>query len=279
MVRYGFVLSLVLTLGGLTRPVAAQTPVFKIEDNTGTTLLLVNDDGTITLPTGATNGFVLTTDANGNATWMPASGGGSLTLPFAGTHSTAGDAFSITVDNTAAGSAGVFENTNGGNGEAPLVARTNSIVGTALLVEATGGVAAAWRAVSSGTAARFEGDVEITDDVEVTGALVCTGCVEGTDVDPLGGIYAGKSALYINDNSGSVPVGACAVVTATCNDANDMPLQGICKPPLFTNTVVRWRDALDWDSATNPAAFSCEMCNNAPGPETMRSEIVCIDVN
>ncbi|MEE9146083.1 MAG: hypothetical protein V3U27_01640, partial [Candidatus Tectomicrobia bacterium] len=189
MVRYGFVLSLVLTLGGLTRPVAAQTPVFKIEDNTGTTLLLVNDDGTITLPTGATNGYVLTTDANGNATWMPASGGGSLTLPFAGTHSTAGDAFSITVDNIAAGSAGVFENTNGGNGEAPLVARTNSIVGTALLVEATGGAAAAaLRAVSSGTAARFEGDVEITDN------LLCTGCVSseaiqnasltGSDVDP-----------------------------------------------------------------------------------------------
>lgn len=99
----------VLLLCTLTSMATAQTPVFKIEDSDGTTLLLVNDDGTLTLPGAgtATNGYVLTTDATGNATWQAApTGGGTLTLPFSGTTATSGPAFSVeNTDNAGASSA------------------------------------------------------------------------------------------------------------------------------------------------------------------------------
>ncbi len=263
---------LVLALAMTALPATAQTPLLEI-DYKNATVFHVLSDGKLLMPLGAASGYVLTTDAAGNAAWMPPPAG-SFSLPFSGTHSASGDAFTVTVDNVAAGSAGVFQNVNAGNGEPPLVTRTNSIAGAALLVEATGGAAsAALRAVSNGTAARFEGDVEITDN------LSCTGCIEGNDVDPLGGIYAGKSALYVSENTVSAGANSCTTVTASCNDANDMPLQGFCKPRSGRDAIVRWRDVIDWDSLTNPAAFTCEICNEEGFIEEINAGIVCISVN
>ncbi|MBN2564653.1 MAG: hypothetical protein JXB46_02975 [Candidatus Eisenbacteria bacterium] len=54
------------------------------------------------MPTGASDGYVLTSDATGNGTWLSAPGGG-LTLPYAGSASDTGTVFTIT--NTSTGPA------------------------------------------------------------------------------------------------------------------------------------------------------------------------------
>ncbi|HQL55608.1 MAG TPA: hypothetical protein PLQ87_12940, partial [Phycisphaerae bacterium] len=48
------------------------------------------------LTTGATSGYVLTSDASGNATWQQPTGGGGLTLPYDGSGSSSGAAFKVT---------------------------------------------------------------------------------------------------------------------------------------------------------------------------------------
>ncbi len=50
--------------------------------------------GPLQIPTGATNGYVLTSDASGNATWQAGAGGG-FTLPYAGSGSSAGPLFEL----------------------------------------------------------------------------------------------------------------------------------------------------------------------------------------
>lgn len=55
------------------------------------------------MPTGAVAGRVLKADASGNGTWQDEAGGGGLGLPYAGTASAAGAAFSVT-NNHSAGS-------------------------------------------------------------------------------------------------------------------------------------------------------------------------------
>ena len=110
------VLILLILLVGYTLTTSAQSPVFKIEDGDGAALLLVLDDGTITLPGAGTttSGYVLTTDADGNATWQSAPSGGGLTLPFSGTTNTSGAAFSV--ENTAADGEGFVIPTAGAKG-------------------------------------------------------------------------------------------------------------------------------------------------------------------
>ncbi|NBC18825.1 MAG: hypothetical protein GVY18_16095, partial [Bacteroidetes bacterium] len=137
----------------------AQTPVFKIEDQGGTTLLLVNDDGTITLPQGATNGFVLTTDANGNATWQAAPTGTVVTNTTLTGDGTAGNPLGLADDGvtgpaihpdaiqggtnvtvTRDGSDNVLISSSGGGGGGLTLPFAGSVAdpGTAFSVENTG---------------------------------------------------------------------------------------------------------------------------------------------
>jgi len=147
----------------LTATATAQDPVFKVQDQNGAIVLLILDDGTIQMPQGATNGFVLTTDANGNATWQPAPTGGSLTLPFSGIANTPSIGFEVI--NTGAGAAGRFT----GNTGIGLVARSTS--STAISVPSTGnhglwvgsaGGNGVHVAASTGLAGYFNGPVEVT---------------------------------------------------------------------------------------------------------------------
>ncbi|MHC4696037.1 MAG: hypothetical protein ACYTFA_04760 [Planctomycetota bacterium] len=55
------------------------------------------------LTTGASNGYVLTSDASGVGTWQQATGGGSFDLPYDGTISDSGPAFDITNTGTGMG--------------------------------------------------------------------------------------------------------------------------------------------------------------------------------
>lgn len=76
------------------------TPVFEITSSTNTTLFQVNADGSLSLPTGAGAGLVLTSTADGTATWQSASGGnGSFSLPYTSTYAGTDVAFSLTKAN------------------------------------------------------------------------------------------------------------------------------------------------------------------------------------
>ena len=58
--------------------------------------------GTMRLRNGAAAGKILTSDANGNATWQTGTGGGGLTLPFTASDGSAGSSFIVSNTNGAA---------------------------------------------------------------------------------------------------------------------------------------------------------------------------------
>ncbi len=92
------------------------------------------------LPTGATPGYVLTSDASGNGTWQPA-GGGGLTRPYAGSVAYPGPAFSIT--NTA----------DGGNAIVATITNSQGLGGAALVANVQSGGPALIANVISGSPA------------------------------------------------------------------------------------------------------------------------------
>ena len=254
--RYCFFLTVAALAWGL--PATAQ-PVFKVEDTLGNPLFFVNANGTITLPTGAMNGYVLTSDATGNAAWMPASSG-SLTLPFADTTNTAGAAFDFEdgVLVVTAGSPGATDASFSADGfEVRGAAGHGLYVGHAdddgVHVESAGD-----------KAGYFNGDVE------VTGKLIA---------NPFGGVYAGKQAIYMNTTTSSIAQASCNIVSAACNDADDLPLQGVCSAAQSSDFVHRWKEAVNWDSLTEPAAFSCQICNVNQGAGNGTASILCVTVN
>ena len=65
------------------------------------------------MPTGASNGYVLTSDGSGTGTWQPG-GGGGFSLPYSGSDTT--DAASFQVTNTSTGGSGVGVKGVGANG-------------------------------------------------------------------------------------------------------------------------------------------------------------------
>ncbi len=217
-------LLLCLTLGISAYSAHAQTPLFEVEDSGGTVLFQVNADGSLQLPTGATNGHVLTTNGAGNATWQAPSGGGGLGLPFDGTWDQISPAFKIT--KTAAGETVDLRNTAGSrliygvlsNGVPGSVAVQFNSTHNGILVNAGNGASFSGlnnsasptiRAVNNGAglAGEFLGGMEVTSDLEVggdltlTGDLDCTACVRGSDVgtETLTGDHIDDGTLTTDD--------------------------------------------------------------------------------
>lgn len=77
-------------IGLIVQAAASQTAnLTEWQDSSGTVLSKVASDGKLTVPsfaitTGASNGYVLTSDASGNATWQAGGGGGSGTVTSVG---------------------------------------------------------------------------------------------------------------------------------------------------------------------------------------------------
>ena len=181
-----------LLLVPLFNSAQAQTPALEVENSSGATLFQVNTDGSVQLvPQAAAAGFVLTaTDASGNASWQAGPG---LALPFSGSYDLLPPAFSLSktgpgellsLSKTGPGQALFI--TSGGGAVGDFAARINGSFG-GITTQAGNGfglnvtntsASATIRTANSGSgaAARFEGDVE------VTGGLACTGCIDGTDV-------------------------------------------------------------------------------------------------
>jgi hypothetical protein len=144
---------------------------------------------------------------------------------------------------------------------------------------------ASFRIYDSGDASIFV--VEEDGDVHIDGNVECSGCVAGDDVedgsltaddvDPAGGIYSDKSAIYVNTESMPVEVGTCVQIQVTCDDANDLPLQGVCTPPLGSYMDINAERLNYWNSATSPASYSCDVCNyDSSITEILEASLACI---
>jgi len=144
---------------------------------------------------------------------------------------------------------------------------------------------ASFRLYDSGDASIFI--VEEDGDVHVDGNVECSGCVAGDDVangslsaddvDPAGGIYSDKSAIYVNMANTPVAAGTCIQINVACNDANDLPLQGVCTPPLGSNVVINAERISYWDSATSSAEYSCDVCNDGSITEMIEVSMACVN--
>lgn len=113
----------------------------------------------------------------------------------------------------------------------------------------------------------------------VTTAKIADGTITAADVNPTGGVYASKEAVY----SATVPIALgsynCATVTARCDDANDLPLAGgwheYDGSPLIR--LVR-RYALDWNSLTERAGVLETICNDGTSTVNVSVKIMCVAV-
>ena len=287
----------------------AQTPALDIKDNKGTPLFQVYTDGTLRLPVGAAAGYVLTSDASGNAAWKNA-GSGGLSLPYAGTYNQVQSAFSLTkngpgellaLSKTGEGQA-LFISAGGGS-VGDFAARINGSfggittqAGNGVGINATNNSTSPTLQVSnggSGVAGRFEGDVE------VTGGLTCTGCIDGTDVgdssltgadvqngsltavdvDQSSGFYVSKTQLYIETVTFNISNNSIGDGEAACRDNNDLPLSGACFGPVAQSTSLRSTRHIDWLTNDAPAQYECTHTNNTGAVAEYQVTIVCLDVN
>ncbi len=299
---------------------SAQTPALEVENSTGATLFQVNTDGSLIVnPQGATNGHVLTTDASGNATWQAPTGG--FMLPFDGTWDQISPAFKIT--KTAGGETMDLRNTVGSrliygvmsNGVPGSVALQFQSSHNGILMQSGNGTAFSGlnnsasptiQAVNngSGVAGRFDGDVEVTGDVvctacvqggqvqdnsltgtdiqngTLTGADVQNGTLTAGDVDNTTGFYVSKTQLYSVTESMSVSSGGFNIGRASCNDDNDLPLIGWCSALGEGDLTLQGERPVDWMDTTAPAAHECTYRNDNPtGDATVYVHIMCIAVD
>lgn len=139
----------------------------------------------------------------------------------------------------------------------------------------------------SGRAAQFTGDVRVDGPLELTGALDCTDCVDGadivdgtvsgSDIDPAGGVYFAKTQLYRRTVSGAVFGGTISRVTATCDDANDLPIQGSCELPDISPVRMNAFRTAGWTSTGQAAEFVCVYENTlSSGAANGSAAIICL---
>ena len=94
-----------------------------------------------------------------------------------------------------------------------------------------------------------------------------------------GGFGFSKADLYENVQPKQIAAGTTDSVTVSCNDANDLPLEGACRPvPPGDLVVVQSERAIDWDSTSSPAKFECGFRNNDSVQHNTQARIVCVNV-
>jgi hypothetical protein len=100
------------------------------------------------------------------------------------------------------------------------------------------------------------------------------GCVSA------GGVGFTKSDIYENVDSEQVAAGSTLTNTVDCNDANDIPLEGTCRPvPAGDEVVViASEQALNWSSTTLAAQFRCVFKNQGASQFNTQTRILCVNV-
>jgi hypothetical protein len=68
-------------------------------------------------------------------------------------------------------------------------------------------------------------------------------------------------------------------VTVSCNDANDIPLEGTCRPvPPGDLVLVQSEMTNNWNSTLNAAQFTCGFRNTDSVSHNTQARIVCVNV-
>jgi len=93
------------------------------------------------------------------------------------------------------------------------------------------------------------------------------------------GFGFGKGDIYENIAAMQDPAGATINFTVACNDANDLPLEGTCRPvPPADLVVVQSEQALNWSSTTLAAQFTCGYHNFDSSQHNTQTRILCVSV-
>lgn len=109
-----------------------------------------------------------------------------------------------------------------------------------------------------------------------TGNFECSDCVDSGDVDfP---VYATRGDLVERQNSATLLPNATVVVTAICNDVNDLPLHGYCPVSNPSEVDLSGTDASNWTSTSGSAAYSCHYVNKTAFNRTVTAKIICLGV-
>jgi hypothetical protein len=88
-----------------------------------------------------------------------------------------------------------------------------------------------------------------------------------------------KGDIYENLAAMQDPAGTTISVTVACNDANDLPLEGTCRPvPPGDLVVVQSEQALNWSSTTLAAQFTCGFHNFDSSQHNTQARILCVTV-
>ncbi len=116
------------------QPSTPGTPDAGHANISGTLISSAVQTGAFLMPAGAANSLVLTSDASGNGTWMPATG---LSLPFAGSGDDVGSLFAVTNSNSS-GSAISGISSSGSGFAAGVYGETSSPFGRGVYGRATG---------------------------------------------------------------------------------------------------------------------------------------------
>jgi hypothetical protein len=172
-------------------------------------------DGSLRLRPGAAAGKILTSDANGNASWQ--NGGGGLSLPYSGSDAGAGSSFIIANTNGAANGIsgqsfgtgnGVQGLTSGGKG---IYGSANS--GTGVDAYSNTGTAGVFTSNSGLAIKTVSGNVEINGKIKMIDGTQAAGKVLTSDANGLASWQSLPSDPPSIDISGRRLVGSLAVAS------------------------------------------------------------------
>jgi len=151
-----------------------------------------------------------------------------------------------------------------------------SVSGAKISVGAVGTVAIENSAVNSAKVLDESLTGSDIQDGSISQAEIANGTITAADVNAVGGIYSSKSAIYIASDTVIVQGGQCTTATAKCLTSKDLPIQGACTPPPVSNSRIRSTAMYGWESTTQPAEYSCTMCNEGANAENVDATIACI---
>jgi hypothetical protein len=100
------------------------------------------------------------------------------------------------------------------------------------------------------------------------------GSITAADVDPMGGIYVEKQFLDEVSVTETIPAGSCQIVSASCNDFNDLPLAGGFDTSADHIRVTRFEPAL-WNGA-QVSQVVAKGCNEGGTAADLEVTIICI---
>jgi hypothetical protein len=145
---------------------------------------------------------------------------------------------------------------------------SGSVTGTKIASGAVGASAIRSNAVTN---------IHLADDA-VTGAEILDGSITAADVVG-GGLYSAKTQLYAREVDQAFPaVQGVLDVSAMCDDANDLALNGSCHSVNTSGIELYSTADSHWTDPTQPAEWTCWFYNRLAVSSTITARILCVSV-